>query len=368
MAATRGDHTRPLATVPALDGLRGVAVLLVVLFHSGHLVGGFLGVDLFFVLSGFLITTLLLDEHVRTGSIRLGAFWSRRVRRLVPALVLVVVLTLLAVAVLFDLDSVGANLGEAVASLLYVSNWWSIANPSPYLTVLQHTWSLSIEAQFYVVWPVVLLVALRGRSRQAAVAMAVRLTVIGALVASIGMTRFHGAESLTRVYFGTDTRSVPLLFGAALAALLFDSRSKPSGSSTRALDVGACVTLVVFVAITTVVERTEPRLYGGLYAAVICPLLTVLVAAAARTPGVFSRAMSLPPIRALGLISYGVYLWHWPVMFLLNAERLRLHDWPLLGAQSVITVAIATASYLLVEQPVRQRRLPFTRATSRLAR
>jgi peptidoglycan/LPS O-acetylase OafA/YrhL len=370
MAATTADDSRPPAPIPALDGLRAFAVVLVVLFHSGHLDGGFLGVDLFFVLSGYLITTLLLAEHDQTGSIRFTAFWARRARRLVPALALLLIATLVAVALLFDLESVGANRDEALASALYVSNWWTIHTPAPYLTIFQHTWSLSIEAQFYLVWPVVLAVVLRGRpGRRRATTRVLAVSAVGAVAAALLMALLYdGDASLARVYFGTDTRSIPILFGAALAALVFGARGRPSRWSRGVLDVGASITAVAFVGITMVTTRTEPSLYEGAYAVVICPALTLLVATAALTDGLFARALALPPVRALGLISYGVYLWHWPVMYLLNANRLHLEGWPLLAAQALITVAIATASYVFVEQPIRQRRLPFTRARRPLAR
>jgi len=372
-AVAKVDEARGLATIPALDGLRALAVVLVVLFHSGHLSGGFLGVDLFFVLSGYLITTLLLEEHARTGAIRLGAFWVRRARRLMPALALMIGATLVAVAVLFDVESVGANRNEAIASLLYVSNWWTLHEPAPFLTVFQHTWSLSIEAQFYLVWPIVLAVVLRhGHDRRRAAATVLALAGAGVIAASVLMVLLHGGpDSIARVYFGTDTRAVPILFGAALASLpalgwlrapLARTGVLGRASLGHVVDVGVVALVVLFLGVASVTDRAGEGLWEGFYAIAICPVLTIVVAAAARTRGAFAAALSLPPVRALGLISYGVYLWHWPVLHLLNSQRLQLSEWPLLGAQATITVAIASASYVFVEQPIRHGRRPFTRA------
>jgi len=369
-AVAKVDEARGLATIPALDGLRALAVVLVVLFHSGHLSGGFLGVDLFFVLSGYLITTLLLEEHARTGSLHLAAFWARRARRLMPALALMIGATLVAVAVLFDVESVGANRNEAIASLLYVSNWWTLHEPAPFLTVFQHTWSLSIEAQFYLVWPVVLTGALRrGSDGRRAAATVLALAGAGVIAASVLMVLLHsGPDSIARVYFGTDTRAVPILFGAALASLpaLGWLRAPLAGVFRRArlghvVDVGAVALVLLFLGVASVTDRAGGGLWEGFYAIAICPVLTIVVAAAARTRGAFAAALSLRPVRALGLISYGVYLWHWPVLHLLNSQRLQLSEWPLLGAQATITVAIASASYVFVEQPIRQGRRPLTR-------
>jgi peptidoglycan/LPS O-acetylase OafA/YrhL len=364
MAATAtAATTRSRTTSPALDGLRALAVVLVVLFHGGHLSGGFLGVDLFFVLSGYLITTLLLDEHDHTGAISLAAFWARRGRRLLPALVVMVVVTLVTILVLHDVESVTANRGEALASLLYVSNWWSLHEPAPYLTVFQHTWSLSIEAQYYLVWPVLLSVALRGaRTRRRAASVVLAISGLGAVAAAVLMAVLHdGPATIARVYFGTDTRAVPILFGCSLAAGVAFTRASPLSFSRRVLDVGGVVLAAALVATTFVLERADDSLWEGAYAVVICPMLTIVVAAAALADGVFAKVLSFTPVRALGLISYGVYLWHWPVMYLGSANRLHLDGWSLLGAQFAVTVGIATASYVFVELPIRQRRRPFSR-------
>src|SRR4051794_2930819 len=209
-----------LPHVDALDGLRGVAVLGVLAFHLGHLRGGFLGVDLFFVLSGFLITSLLLAEWRRDGRIALGAFWARRARRLLPA-VLVLIAAIAAYAATNPPSvAMHALRGDALATLAYVANWHAIVADHSYWelfsvpSLLAHTWSLAIEEQLYVVWPLIVVVALRFGRR------ALLFTALGLGVASaIAMIVLHGdGDPTSRVYFGTDTRAAAVLFGAALAA------------------------------------------------------------------------------------------------------------------------------------------------------
>ncbi len=359
------DQPRLLAPIPALDGLRAVAVALVVAFHTGHLSGGFLGVDLFFALSGFLITTLLLDEHAESGHIALGAFWGRRARRLLPALVVVLVTTLVAIAILFDTESVGANRNEAIASALSVSNWYQLAHPAPYLTVFQHTWSLAIEAQFYLVWPVVTILLVRGvaaADRTTAAARVLVAALLGAAASAIAMIlQYRGPESLARVYFGTDTRVGPILLGAALAALVARRSAPRTPAMRRVVDGGGIAALVGFVLIAGVTERPNAQLYEGGFPFVIGPASVLIVAGAALGDGWLARGLALAPMRAVGLISYGIYLWHWPVLFLATAARLHLDGAALLGLQLVLTLTLAAASYRFIELPIRQRRHPFRR-------
>ncbi len=360
------DRPRLLAPIPALDGLRAVAVALVVAFHAGHLSGGFLGVDLFFALSGFLITTLLLDEHAASGRIALGAFWARRARRLLPALVLVLVGTLVAIAILFDAESVSANRNEAIASALSVSNWYQLAHPAPYLTVFQHTWSLAIEAQFYLVWPVVTILVLKGvgaTDRTTAATRVLAVSLLGAAASAIAMVaQYHGPDSLARVYFGTDTRIGPILLGAALAALVGRRQAPLTAMTRRVCDGSGIVLLVCFVLIATVTERPNAQLYEGGLPLVLGPAAVLIVAGAALGGGWLARVLALAPLRAIGLVSYGIYLWHWPVLYLASGTRMHLDGALLLGAQLMLTLALAAGSYRFVELPIRQRRIPFRRA------
>ncbi len=376
MSGTTSTRPNPFAHRPALDGVRAVAVLAVVLFHAApiagwHLDGGFIGVDVFFVLSGYLITTLLLREWAATGRLRLGAFWGRRVRRLVPALVVVLTASLVAVAVLYRWDDVVDNRNEALASLFYVSNWYTLATDPPYLTLFQHTWSLAIEVQFYAVWPLVAIVVLRAhRPAPPPVADDVRTGSRLLLLVSLGLAMLStalmavlhdGPGSIPRVYFGTDTRATPILLGCALAAAVAAWGEIPDGPRRRLLDVSGWIALAGLVGACVLVRRPSDVLYEGGYLG-ISVLAVVLVASAAHpSPGSLTRALSVAPLRLLGLISYGVYLWHWPVFYLASANRLGLSGIALLAVQIAITIALATASYVLVETPIRQKRLPFTR-------
>jgi peptidoglycan/LPS O-acetylase OafA/YrhL len=366
VTAVTGRH------LPALNGLRAVAVIGVVAYHLqlGWARGGYLGVDLFFVLSGFLITTLLLEEWVGSGRINLAAFWGRRARRLLPALFLVVA----ALAVYLVVNGVwggpGANglidlsglRGDAISTLLYVNNWHSIfahqsyfaqfSTPSP----LQHTWSLAIEEQFYLVWPLVLLVLFRfGRRgwRGMGVALSVGLGVLSSILMAVLFT--PGLDP-SRVYYGTDTRLFDLMAGATIA-FIAAARPQPNARARRTLHVAApvaAVALLVFWALagTSGGLPTNFMFEGGF---LVCAALAGLVVADARLlePGRFGRALAWGPLHFLGTISYGIYLWHWPVIVYLSGERTGLSTWPLDVLRIVVTLALSTASYYLVERPVR---------------
>ena len=367
--AVTGHH------LPALNGLRGVAVAGVVAYHLqlGWASGGYLGVDLFFVLSGFLITTLLLEEWVGSGRISLPAFWGRRAKRLLPALFLVV--AALGVYLMLNawLGGPGVNglvdlsslRGDAISTLLYVNNWHAIfagqsyfaqfSAPSP----LQHTWSLAIEEQFYLVWPLVLLFLLhrarrRGRSwRRLGASLAVSLGVLSAVLMAVLYT--PGADP-TRVYFGTDTRLFDLMAGATIA-FIAAARPQPNTNARRTLHVVgpvAAVVLGVFwvTAGTATGLPTDFMFQGGF---LICALLAGIVVADARLldRGAFGRVLSVRPLHFLGTISYGVYLWHWPVIIYLTGARTGLSRWPLDIVRILVTLAVSTASYYLVERPIR---------------
>ena len=365
--AVTGHHLR------ALGGLRGVAVVGVVAYHLGFgwASGGYLGVDLFFVLSGFLITSLLLEERVRTGALNLVEFWGRRAKRLLPALFLVVAAIGLYLILNGRFGGAGANglvelsnlRGDAIATLLYVGNWHAIYADQSYFTQfsapspLQHTWSLAIEEQFYLVWPPVLVVllALSGRAWRK---VGVGVALAGALCSAGLMALLYapGADP-TRIYYGTDTRLFDLMAGAALAFLVA-SRPQPGPRARRTLHfVGpaAAAGLALFWA--------EGGTAGGLPKGfmfeggfLLCAFLAALVVADARLfePGLFGRALSLGPLHFLGTISYGVYLWHWPVILYLSAPRTGLSSGPLDLLRIAVTLLLATASYYWVERPIRR--------------
>ncbi|HEY5011346.1 MAG TPA: acyltransferase, partial [Acidimicrobiia bacterium] len=221
----REERKAAIPHISALDGARGLAVAGVLLFHGGHLLGGYLGVDFFFTLSGFLITSLLLAESNRTGNIGLGGFWARRARRLLPALAVLMVGVAIYSMTLAKPAELAQIRGDALATLAYGANWRAVYAPLDYWALfsapspLNHTWSLAIEEQFYVLWPLLFVGLLAWWKR--AVPKAVLVTSLGlAAVSSVLMIVLYDAANSNRVYFGTDTRAAAILFGAALAAWL----------------------------------------------------------------------------------------------------------------------------------------------------
>jgi peptidoglycan/LPS O-acetylase OafA/YrhL len=361
--------------LPALNGLRGVAVIGVVAYHLqlGWASGGYLGVDLFFVLSGFLITSLLLEEWVRSGRINLAAFWGRRARRLLPALFLIVIALALYLIGNALFGGPGANAlidlsglrGDAIWTLLYANNWHLIyahqsyfaqfSTPSP----LQHTWSLAIEEQFYLVWPLVLLLLLRyARRGWRTVGVVVTIT-LGLLSSILMAVLFHPGTDPSRIYYGTDTRLFDLMAGATLA-FLAASRPQPSASARRTLHAvapaAAAVLAVFWVTAGTPGGLPTNFMFEGGF--LICAVLAGLVIADARLiePGRFSRALAWPPLHFIGTISYGIYLWHWPVIVYLNGSRTGLPTLSLDIVRVLVTLALSIASYYLVERPIRLAR------------
>ncbi len=342
---------------PHLDGLRAVAVYLVVLYHAGldRASGGFLGVDVFFVLSGYLVTQLLMRDLVGGGSIRMGRFYSRRIRRLLPAAVLVLLVTMLV------FPSVGspaelANARDGVrAAALYVSNWFFIRQSSQYFAAdiqaspVVHFWSLSVEEQFYLTWPVLLggLHALSRRVGRWGWSL-VQAVVLAGLVVSLGAALWAARTDLNRAYLGTDTRAYQLLAGALLAlspgALVRWQRLAGRGSALLAL--GALGALLVLASGTGDLDPVA----RGVGATVFTVALIVSLESHA---GVVRSVLSLPPVVHLGRISYGTYLWHWLVI-LVTANLIDAS--PLSTALIAIAVAtgLAAVSFELLERPVRQ--------------
>jgi peptidoglycan/LPS O-acetylase OafA/YrhL len=351
-----------LAYRPGLDGLRAIAVAAVFLYHSriDWLPGGFLGVDLFFVLSGYLITSLLLAEWQAGNRIDLRRFWLRRARRLFPAVV-VVVLAALALAAIFSRDVLSATRGDAISSLLYYTNWHEIiANHSYFArmgrpSLLQHLWSLAVEEQFYVIWPLLLVpgLVLFGRRR-------LPFVVIAGIAGSAAlMWLLYNPDNPSRVWYGTDSRAFLLLMGILLALVwpVFERMRR----TLPVLELFGVAALVATVLLFRQMQDFNPTFWqGGDLAAAFC--FAVLIAAVAHPKTGLGQALGIAPLRWIGERSYGIYLWHYPVVELTRPGV----DVPWTGPgvvvmQAGIVVIAAALSYRYVEQPIRtgqlQRRL-----------
>jgi peptidoglycan/LPS O-acetylase OafA/YrhL len=373
--------------IPALDGIRALAVALVLADHGGilGLSGGFLGVDVFFVLSGFLITSLLLDELGRTGRIALRGFWIRRARRLLPALI-VMVLAVVAARDLFPPEAVAALRDDAVAAFFWMSNWAFVAQQADYFShgatpsPLQHTWSLGVEEQYYLIWPL-LVIAVAAVFRARAQLAVFVLATAGVLASAAGAVLFTSDATLNRVYYGTDTRAQALLVGAAAAALLVRDwstltlgglylRARWARWIARILPMIGLAVLAVAVHQATGAPR---EFRGGLLVVVALAAAIVIAPVALEQGGPVARVLAWRPLVWLGAISYGVYLWHWPIFLALNGERTGWSGWSLFAVRCAATIAVAATSWWLLEQPIRRWRpltvplLPLAGATAATA-
>jgi peptidoglycan/LPS O-acetylase OafA/YrhL len=347
--------------LPALDGLRAVAVVAVLLYHgsASWAPGGFIGVDVFFVLSGYLITALLLAEHARWGAIDLLAFWRRRARRLLPALFLMLVAVAAYAAVLAPAGQRESIRLDALATLGYVANWRFVASGQSYFaqfqapSPLRHTWSLGIEEQWYLLFPPMLALAL-SRWHPSRRLLSVALGALALASAALMAALFTPGADPSRVYFGTDTRVQALLVGAVVAVALRDVTAHGRWRlATRAGSVGGLLAVVLIVA---VVRDSDAWMYRGGFLLTAIAAALVVVGVATRADGPVERLLTWAPLVQVGLISYGLYLWHWPVFVTLTPERTGLTALPLLVLRILVTTVIAAASYLAVEQPIRTGR------------
>ncbi|MGO1561533.1 Lipopolysaccharide modification acyltransferase [Actinomycetales bacterium JB111] len=358
--------------MPGLDGIRALAIIAVLVFHMfpGLLPGGFVGVDLFFVLSGFLITTLLLREIAKRGRIDLPAFWKRRARRLLPALFLVVIVSV-PIAAIVERDLM-VNIGRQVlGALTFTSNWLEIAAGSSYADqtapqLFVNFWSLAVEEQFYLLWPLIAIVVIRLlRAPRALAALTMAIALVSAVLMAVLVD--PGADP-TRVYYGTDTHLFGLMFGICLAFLAQDSRGVLTTSGWRAArSVVPVVGLVGLFAVARFVPFESVWTFrGGLFAASLAG--TFLIASLLGSPTWFTKVMELGPMKWVGERSYGIYLWHWPAIVILDAL---VPTAPETGARVairfaavVVTLGVSAASYAWLEEPV--RRLGFRGALAAL--
>ena len=340
---------------PALDGLRAFAVSAVIAYHLDYdwAGGGFLGVDTFFVLSGFLITSLLLRERAHSDRISLAGFWARRARRLLPAVfLLLVVVTIYSASAMnpFELHQLR---GDAIASLFYVANWHFISTGQSYFDLflspspLQHLWSLAIEEQFYLLWPLVVVGVMKvGNAPRKAMFV---VTIAGIAVSTLLMAVLYSEANPSRAYYGTEARAHTLLVGCLLALLLSGGLAVGPRLKRVLLPAGTVAFLVILVIFST--GSASPRLfYGG--DLVFSVLVAIVIAAAVQPSGALRRFLGMRPLRYIGRISYGLYLWHWPVIVFIDADRAGFGGERLNLLRIVVTVALTLASFYLLERPV----------------
>ena len=333
---------------PEFDGLRGVSILLVLSVHLRLIAprlsqmlpsGGFLGVDVFFVISGFLITALLLDEHVRCGGISLRSFYWRRALRLLPALAGILIFTGIMAASLGSLSAPGLTPLRVASVFGYFTNWVRAYEP-PQTWFLFHFWSLSIEEQFYIVWPAVLLLLLRLKRHHALYLVVIAISASAALKIILYLT---GATT-TRIYYGSDTRADSILIGCAGAMLLTFGYAR-TVRAIGSLAPAAAIILAAFVYLSS--DGFKPLYLGGFTLVAMCVLSVILYAVSTPT----SKAVHLLSGSALvwiGKRSYGLYLWHWPMF---EIARLMPSELLIMPLACILTFAAATLSFRFIEQP-----------------
>jgi peptidoglycan/LPS O-acetylase OafA/YrhL len=344
--------------IPGLDGLRAVAVMMVIAYHLNipGASGGNLGVGVFFTLSGYLITDLLLAHWRRHGSLGLGTFWLRRARRLLPALFLMLALVSIWVAV-FDAGQLASVRRQVVSSALYVANWSTIAQHGSYFArfatplPLDHIWSLAIEEQFYLVWPWVIWLGVRAVRSPKRLAL---LTLAGAIASAVLMGQlYHPGYDPTRVYEGTDTRAFGLLIGAALAMVLPTKKAQRGAPADvqRLLDRAGVAALVVMVLLVWRTNAFSSFLYPGGF--LVLSVATALVVAAVVNPASrLGAALGWSPLRWIGVRSYGIYLWQSPIIVLANPNQTTF-NLPRAVLEVGATLIIASLSWRYVEEPIR---------------
>lgn len=347
--------------ISGLDGLRGISVLAVILYHL-HIEGidgGFLGVTVFFVLSGYLITDLLINEYDRNGKIDLKTFWIKRFRRLLPALIamLIVIGTWIT---LFQRSFLIGLREEILAATFYISNWYYVFQDHSYFTKfdppspLQHMWSLAVEEQFYIVWPLLMLIALKFIHSKGK--LAILILLLSFVSAEAMAIMFKPDLDPSRIYFGTDTRAFSILLGAALAVVWPSAKlsSNVTPELKRTLNIAGVVSLIALILMMMFIQEDGSFLYyGGMYLA--SAVTAVLIAVIVHPASSIGRLFSFKPLLWIGVRSYGIYIWHFPIIVLLGiAVKTETISGTKIALALVLTLVFSYLSWRFIEDPIRK--------------
>ncbi|HEC2146716.1 acyltransferase family protein [Staphylococcus delphini] len=346
--------------MPGLDGIRAVAVIAIIIYHLNPqwLWGGFLGVDTFFVISGYLITSLLLTEYHNTGKIELTSFWLRRVKRLIPA-VLFLVMGVLVLTLIFMPTEIQKVRADSIAAIFYVSNWWYIMQNVDYfeqfaVQPLKHLWSLAIEEQFYLVFPIVLLSLLSFIRRLKSIRIIFLILLVISMITM--MVLYVPNENVARVYFGTDTRIQTLLMGVLLALVWppFQLKAKVNRKMRMMIDTAGVVGLaILFICFKFVSETNSILYYGGFF--LISAVTLLVIASSVHPSGYFAKFLGNKVFTFIGSRSYSLYLWHYPIIVLIHHQFVQGQIPPLVYVVEILLmVLMAEFSYKFIEQPFRK--------------
>jgi peptidoglycan/LPS O-acetylase OafA/YrhL len=363
MATKRG-----IQHIPAIDGLRAIAVAAVVFYHLGFpwIPGGFLGVDLFFVISGYVITRLLLDSIERSGGLDLRGFYKARARRLLPPMIFMIVVTAFYVTI-WAQDSVKRFLTDIPFSLTGTMNWWLVFKQQDYFEaigrppLLQHTWSLAVESQFYLIWPVLLLLILKRFGKKVIPLAALVIALFSGTALFLVSLQLDASSSVSHVYFGTDTHSIGLFLGAALAVSWIPQnfKSEVSNKAQSFIDFIGVFGLVGILGSFLLIDASSPTAYKIAFplAAIFgAAIITSIVHPASRFAPILQNRVLL----WVGERSYAIYLWHW-VVFQITRPRVDIdgQDWALIALRILVVLALADISLKLVELPIRSGRVEY---------
>jgi peptidoglycan/LPS O-acetylase OafA/YrhL len=363
MATKRG-----IQHIPAIDGLRAIAVTAVIFYHLGFawIPGGFLGVDLFFVISGYVITRLLLDSIARSGGLDLRGFYKARARRLLPPMVFMIVVTAFYISI-WAQDSVKRFLTDIPFSLSGLMNWWLVFKEQDYFEaigrppLLQHTWSLAVETQFYLIWPVLLLLILKRFGKKVIPLAALAIALFSGTALFLVSLRLDASSSVSHIYFGTDTHSIGLFLGAALAVSWIPQnfKSEVSNKAQNFIDFIGVFGLVGILGSFLLIDESSPTAYKIAFplAAIFgAAIITSIVHPASRFAPILQNRVLL----WIGERSYAIYLWHW-VVFQITRPRVDIdgQDWALIALRILVVLALADISLKLVELPIRSGKVEY---------